>query len=324
MTTATRAGGVRFLAARPVPIVPATDLGGVVTLKHGNLYLLSDHFGDMHPDSRGLGLYSGDTRILSCSALRINGLRPLLLQASAGGNYRGTVELTNPDFHRDGGAKSEPDALRGPDAGAKAEPILALARRSLGIQRERILGGALMERITVANYSDGAVDVAIELDVASDHADMFEVRGYPRPRRGEQLPIAIGEDRITFRYVGLDGCERATYLAFSDPCHVAEIADDRRDQTSGAVSATWDWTIPAGGRRELEWRVWADERPAARSRSSQAKARTAAVLFPEPPRVSPDEGATAYRAWSAAPRRSTATTRCSTSPSSEALPTCAC
>ena len=39
------------------PIEKATDLGSVQVLKHGNLYLLTDQFGDIHPDSRGLGLY---------------------------------------------------------------------------------------------------------------------------------------------------------------------------------------------------------------------------------------------------------------------------
>ena len=61
----------------------ATDLGGVGVLKHGNLYLLTDPFGDIHPDSRGLGLYDGDTRVLSCAVLRINGVRPTLLRAQS-------------------------------------------------------------------------------------------------------------------------------------------------------------------------------------------------------------------------------------------------
>jgi hypothetical protein len=47
---------VRFLPARPRPIVKATDLGSVQVLKHGNRYLLTDAFGDIHPDTRGLGL----------------------------------------------------------------------------------------------------------------------------------------------------------------------------------------------------------------------------------------------------------------------------
>jgi len=44
------------------PIVEATDLGSVQVLKEANRFLLTDPFGDIHPDSRGLGLYDGDTR----------------------------------------------------------------------------------------------------------------------------------------------------------------------------------------------------------------------------------------------------------------------
>ena len=78
-------GGVRMIEPRLVPIQQATDLGMVQVLKHGNLFLLTDPFGDIHPDSRGLGLYHSDTRLLSCCALRIGGGRPVMLQGSMGG-----------------------------------------------------------------------------------------------------------------------------------------------------------------------------------------------------------------------------------------------
>ena len=71
--------------------VDATDLGNVQVLKHANLYLLTDQFGDIHSDSRGLGLYCEDTRLLSCSVLRIGGARPVMLQGSTGANFRGGV-----------------------------------------------------------------------------------------------------------------------------------------------------------------------------------------------------------------------------------------
>ena len=77
-------------SAPPVrPIVKATDLGSVQVLKHANLFLLTDAFGDIHHDRAGLGLYHGDTRLLSCSVLRVAGERPVLLQASVGGELPG-------------------------------------------------------------------------------------------------------------------------------------------------------------------------------------------------------------------------------------------
>ena len=120
---------VRFMPARAVPVVKATDLGSVQVLKHGNRYLLTDSFGDIHPDSRGLGLYHGDTRVLACSVLRVGGSRPVLLQTSVGANYRGGIQLTNPS------------ADRNPEA--KVHATEGLVGRTIGISRERSTDSAL-------------------------------------------------------------------------------------------------------------------------------------------------------------------------------------
>src|SRR4029079_4465741 len=90
------AAGIRFFEPRVGPIEKATDLGSVQVLKHGNIFLLTDQFGDIHSDSRGLGLYRNDTRRLSCSVLRVGGARPVVLQGSTGANFRGVIQLTNP------------------------------------------------------------------------------------------------------------------------------------------------------------------------------------------------------------------------------------
>ena len=321
--TARGAASIRFVSPQPVRIVPATDLGGVVTLKHGNLYLLSDQLGDVRLDDRGLGLYEGDTRILSCAALRINGERPALLQASAGGNYRGTVHLTNPEL---------PGT---PESGA------ALARGTMGIRRERILGDALLERLEIVNYSDGPVPLEIRLDLGCDHADMFEVRGYPRAGRGQRLPIAIDEDRITFRYVGLDGCERSTHIAFSKAPDVRDASASERDSTGADMSSRWRVSVPAEGRYALEWCAWSAERPAPKSRQAANGAGTGTNAgagtshghqLPRRRRSSfpSRRGSAATRErrptapGSAAPRRSRATTRSSISRSSGVSRTCAC
>ena len=131
---------VRFIEPRVIPVARATDLGSVQVLKHGNIYLLTDPFGDIHPDSRGLGLYHGDTRILSCSVLRVGGARPVLLQGSMGGNYRGRIQLTNPS------------ADRNPDA--KVHPLDDLVGRTIGIARDRLIAhDALEERVRIASHS---------------------------------------------------------------------------------------------------------------------------------------------------------------------------
>ena len=107
-TASTPSTPVRELRLASAPIVPATDLGSVQTLKHSTVFLLSDQFGDIHPDSRGLGLYQDDTRILSRLELRLNGRRPALLQTEAMGSHRGTIHLANPDESRTPGPDGEP------------------------------------------------------------------------------------------------------------------------------------------------------------------------------------------------------------------------
>ena len=167
----------RFIDPVVRPIVKATDLGSVQVLKQGNVYLLTDPFGDVHADSRGLGLYDGDTRRLSSSILRINGERPVLLQASAGGNYHGAIQLTNPRLER--------------NVADKVRPEDALASQKLGIARHRVIAGdSLEERVTIVNYAEHDEQVEVTLELAADAADIFEVRGWTRADRGRQLPIA--------------------------------------------------------------------------------------------------------------------------------------
>jgi len=78
-TAGSEPGPTTFVDPVAIPIQKATDLGSVQVLKHGNYYLLTDPFGDIHPDSRGLGLYDSDSRLVSCLSLRVGGVRPVLL-----------------------------------------------------------------------------------------------------------------------------------------------------------------------------------------------------------------------------------------------------
>ena len=161
-------------------VVHATDLGGVAVLKHGEIYLLTDPFGDIHRDSRGLGLYRADTRILSCSVLRVDGARPTLLRGDVDENFRSTIQLTNAEVRRDPGDKMEADR--------------SLARQSLGFTRSRTVGAGLREQLVVANFTEHPEAVTVDLALGVDAADIFEVRGYRRAATGRPLPI-VGRPR---------------------------------------------------------------------------------------------------------------------------------
>ncbi len=298
--------GVLFVEPRLVPIQQATDLGSVQVLKHGNLFLLTDRFGDIHPDSRGLGLYHGDTRLVSCLALRIGGVRPVMLQGSMGGNYRGSIQLTNPS------------ADRNPDA--KVHPEADIAGRTVGISRDRLIATeGMSERLRIVNHAERPLEFTVELELGSDEADIFEVRGYPRPARGTLLPIALTPTRATFRYDGLDGMRRSTHVAFSDAAQWFGPIDAGIDDAvlqGGSVRFRWDVRLEPGERRDLSWTIWSttvrvaeghvsdDERAQSSERAIRATEVTAgsaigpAAIFPEPPSISADEGASAYHAWS--------------------------
>jgi len=284
--------GVTFVDPRITPIEKATDLGSVQVLKHGNLFLLTDQFGDIHSDSRGLGLYRNDTRLLSCSVLRVGGARPVVLQGSTGANYRGVIQLTNPTLDRN------------PDD--KINPGQGLVGKKLGITRERLVtGDALQERVLIVNFAehDELVDVALELD--DDAADIFEVRGYSRDR-GTLLPVATTDSRVTFRYDGLDGNRRRTHVLFSEAGVAEPVVPGAAGDLGGSVRYRWKWPLAAGAAHELSWIVWSSDNPVSAAAPRRPDntigagthaAETATELLPAPPLISPDEGAAAYHAW---------------------------
>src|SRR4051812_21589859 len=274
----------RFVEPVVRPVVKATDLGSVVVLKQGNQYLLTDPFGDIRPDTRGLGFYEADTRRLSCSILRVNGQRPVLLQASAGGNWRGTIQMTNPRIERD-----QRDKVR---------PEMALASQKLGIARRRTLTGTVLEeRVRIVNHAEEDELVRVEVELAADAADIFEVRGWVRRERGTQLPIALRNDAVAFRYDGLDGVRLETHVAFSEPAVDLGPVDPNvaGSPNAGWVRLRWAWELAPGEARELSWVTWTASRPSPPSNDGTGEADD--VLFPHSPRVDADAVAASYHAW---------------------------
>jgi glycogen debranching enzyme len=224
-------------------IVPATDLGGVGVLKHGNLFLLSDPFGDVHPDSRGLGLYDLDTRVLSCAVLRINGVRPTLLRTQAAANHISTIQLTNPEYRRDPATKQ----------GASE----ALAMRAISVTRRRWIAGGLAEHVEVTNYSSTAQHIELELDLDVDAADIFEVRGRIRERRGQYRPTESTPESLIFAYEGLDGLLRRTLVSFT-PGAVSAMDPAATGGSEGSVRVAWTLDVEPGERASVRWEVSTD------------------------------------------------------------------
>ena len=168
------------------------------TLKHGDSFAVFDPNGDvLSGPGVADGLFHRDTRYLSYLYLTVNGQRPLLLSSTLrDDNATFTSDLTNPDLFDSRGT-------------------LILEHDLLHLSRSRFLwNGACYERLAVRNFDERPRQVRIDVTFAADFADLFEVRGARRLRRGTMQAPDVGADCVTLAYLGLDDRRRATTLRF--------------------------------------------------------------------------------------------------------------
>lgn len=128
----------------------AGPLGTAVTLVEGSNFCISSTNGDILPDLPH-GVFYEDMRILSCWRLSVDGqpLEPLAAETQE--PYRALFAGRVPRW--DGFADS---------------PLI--------VERLREVGSGISEHITVRNYSSYSVECVVALTVASDFADLFEVK----------------------------------------------------------------------------------------------------------------------------------------------------
>ncbi|HXH11039.1 MAG TPA: amylo-alpha-1,6-glucosidase [Alphaproteobacteria bacterium] len=175
-------------------------------LKHGETFAVFDRYGDIQPIGLGAqGLYYEGTRFLSRLALRVGQQRPLLLSSTVKeDNARLAVDLTNPDLTIDG--------------------QVVVPRGTVHILRTKFLwDGSCYERLQIFNYGLTAVDVPLSIQVDADFADIFEVRGMRRKRRGQLHDRVVENGRLILGYTGLDGVTRRTCLeCFFKPLELSD------------------------------------------------------------------------------------------------------
>ena len=167
-------------------------------LKHNDTFAVFDTSGNIVPGpSSAYGLYHSGTRFLSGLELLLGNSQPLLLSSMiADDNALFSADLTNPDIVKDG--------------------HVVLERGVLHFFRSRVLAdGGAIERIRVSNHGLQTYQLPVSLRFAADFADVFEVRGTKRARRGEALRGTWNDREGVFRYCGLDHVERRTRLRAS-------------------------------------------------------------------------------------------------------------
>lgn len=179
------------------PLSPVDDRARV--LKYGGTFFVFDRLGDVQPGGLGeQGLFVEGTRHLSQLKAHLWRNPPLLLSS--------TVETNNFLFSAD---------LANLDVSRHQEVVIP--RGTLHLLRSRFLWKkSCYEEFMFVNHGLSDLFVPFRITFDADFADIFEVRGVHREKRGKRLPTKVGHDSVLLSYEGLDGVIRQTLLQ-SDP-----------------------------------------------------------------------------------------------------------
>src|SRR3984957_11309991 len=233
----------QIIATRTLELVPEAPFYIPMTgpaarprrsLKHDDTFIVLDSHGDIGASAGGPdGLFNADTRYLARLELVLDDVQPLLL----GSNLRDdnsalTVDLTNPDIYRNGRIVLQKDMLH--------------IVRTLFLWR-----GTAYQRIGLQNHGDRAAGFDLTLLFDNDFADIFEVRGEKRPRRGVGASKLLGPADVLLEYRGLDAKLRATTLHFGPrptriPVNAATYNFDMVPQQIESLFVTVSSNKPAG------------------------------------------------------------------------------
>ncbi len=240
------------------------------SLKHDDTFIVLDSHGDIGASAGGPdGLFNADTRYLARLELVLDELQPLLLGSNLRDDNSGlTVDLTNPDVYRQGRIVLQKDMLH--------------IVRTIFLWR-----GTAYQRIGVQNHGDRPASFDLTLLFDNDFADLFEVRGERRPRRGVGTGRLLGPADILLEYKGLDDQSRNTALHFDPrPTRLAVNAAiyhfDLAPQQVSSLFVAASCNRPAGFRPAPFFRgLLAHRREMRRSTAGAASIETSNDIFNE-------------------------------------------
>lgn len=175
-------------------------------LKQGDTLAVLERSGEIGTCSRTLsGIFHGDTRFISRLSLTVDGACLLLVRSAVQeDNALLTVELTNP--------------------GVETRQGVGIPRGTIQITRSMVLWEATChELMQIRNCGRERTAFRLAITLGADFADIFELRGLERRRRGRRLPVQVGEASLAFPYEGVDGRHRCARVRF-DPAPHALVA----------------------------------------------------------------------------------------------------
>lgn len=127
-------------------------MAGGLSVLNGGTFVLSDGVGDVGADPElTQGFFADDTRFVSAWRLRIDGAATRFVSAAQDEHFSAQVLLT----------ADAPDVYRAAD---------------VSILRRRTVDEVWVEEILVMNHGPEPRRIVVELDVAADFADLFEVK----------------------------------------------------------------------------------------------------------------------------------------------------
>jgi len=179
-----------------------------LVLKQGDSFALFSHYGDIEQIGLGEeGIYHKGTRFVSRLEFFLFDAKPFFLSSGVReDNILLTVDLTNPD--------------------TIVSKNLFLPRGSIHVLRSKFLfEGGYYECIKIQNFALFPISLPFSIAFDADFADIFEVRGVRRERRGERLKATVREGSVILGYRGLDGVLRETSFTFSP--NPTEIRDSQ-------------------------------------------------------------------------------------------------
>ena len=180
-----------YIAAKSSPVDERPQV-----LKYGSLFSVFDHLGDIQTTGLGeQGLFFQGTRHLSEFILRLWNARPLPLSSTIdAGNFLFVADLTNLDVSHRG--------------------AVAIPRGTLHLKRSKFLWhDVCYEEFAFVNYGLAPLSFPFSISFGCDFADIFEVRGMHRERKGHRLlEDEIDKDLVLISYEGLDHTIRQTRI----------------------------------------------------------------------------------------------------------------
>ena len=140
------------------------DPGGkpTITINRNDRFVVSGHDGRIEGAGSN-GFFAADTRFVSGYRILINGRDPVLLTSAATHFFASRYEFANPEMF---------------------DPEGSIPGNTLSVRLDRTISEGVHEDIDLINYGQRAVSIALDVEIDSDFADIFDVVEPRLVRRG--------------------------------------------------------------------------------------------------------------------------------------------